>query len=86
MADTVSKEQQEKHSQGLERRKQDKDSVHKRSNRRDVKFIISCPCCGKDITKLLNQEIARRAGKVKSEKKALSSAENGKLGGRKKGR
>lgn len=44
-----------------------------------------CPHCTKDIpASEINQWVSRRAGKATSEKKAASSVENGKKGGRPK--
>ena len=49
----------------------------------DNKFL--CPHCGKEIqAALLNSWKASQVGRVTSEKKAASSAENGKNGGRPK--
>ena len=40
---------------------------------------MNCPHCGKRISR---KQLASGLGKIKSEAKAKSSAENGKLGGR----
>jgi len=43
---------------------------------------FTCPCCGKELTDDANRWKASQMGKAKSAKKAASSAENGKKGGR----
>jgi len=49
------------------------------------KYIFICPHCGKEIeASLINQWKARQVGSVTSEKKAKTSAKNGKKGGRPK--
>lgn len=42
---------------------------------------MNCPHCGKRISR---KQMASALGKIKSERKAQTSAENGKLGGRPK--
>jgi hypothetical protein len=49
--------------------------------------FFTCPHCGKEVdTSLINQWKAGQVGRGTSEKKAKSSAENGKKGGRPKKR